>query len=311
MAGKKSELKKKIETFSKTQTPFKRSISYSQFSTWKKCPHRFYLEYIKKIKKDPNIYFVIGNSLHSVVQEYITEMYENSKKSASTLNLAEKFETRLLNEYKKTYKEYNTHFSTPDELRSISEDVAISLNYLQKNQNKLFSSRSVELLGIEIPLRIDLPNNIKYIGYIDFAVYYKESNIVKIYDIKYSNKMGWTDYDKKDEIKQSQLILYKEFFSQLFGIDKENIQIEFLIIKRKIYENLEFPQKYYQLYSPASGKNKINKILKNLQEFSTSVYDENGELIPQDFKKEITDGCKFCPFFNDSNLCDRSEYNFK
>jgi hypothetical protein len=70
-------------------------------------------------------------------------------------------------------------------------------------------------------------------------MYHEPTNTFKIIDIKTSTK-GWNKWNKKDESKQFQLILYKNFFSKQFGIPKENIDINFIILKRKININIFF-----------------------------------------------------------------------
>ena len=44
-------------------------------------------------------------------------------------------------------------------------------------------------------------------------------------DIKTSTK-GWDDKTKKDETKQLQLVLYKKYYSQQFGVPEDDIEIE-------------------------------------------------------------------------------------
>ena len=58
------------------------------------------------------------------------------------------------------------------------------------------------------------------------------------------------------EEKQFQLILYKKYFSEQFGIPEKDIDIEFLITRRKVYVDGDYPQKRIQEFRPASGRNK-------------------------------------------------------
>ena len=65
----------------------------------------------------------------------------------------------------------------------------------------------------------------------------------------------------------------------------EQIDIEYLILKRRLYENMDFPQKRIQTFSPASGKPSINKVMNRLQEFIDECYDEDGKIIDHDYEK--------------------------
>ena len=96
------------------------------------------------------------------------------------------------------------------------------------------------------------------------------TNKIKIFDIK-TSKNGWKDKEKKDELKMQQIILYKEYFAKQYNIDPEQIDVEFFVVKRKLYENLDFPQKRIQIVEPASGKGKRNKAVSHITEFINTV----------------------------------------
>ena len=49
-----------------------------------------------------------------------------------------------------------------------------------------------------------------YKGYLDLVFYHERSNKIKIIDIKTSTK-GWNKWQKKDDSKQAQLLLYTTF----------------------------------------------------------------------------------------------------
>ena len=72
------------------------------------------------------------------------------------------------------------------------------------------------------------------------VLYHEPTNKFYIYDIK-TSRSGWNAKAKKDETKQMQLVLYKKFFNEQYGIPLEDIEVEFFIVKRKIWENSDFP----------------------------------------------------------------------
>ena len=68
------------------------------------------------------------------------------------------------------------------------------------------------MVGIEVPINYDLPNDVKFIGYIDVLLYNTVTQKYKIIDIKTST-MGWNKYQKCfDKNKTDQLLLYKQFY---------------------------------------------------------------------------------------------------
>jgi hypothetical protein len=134
-------------------------------------------------------------------------------------------------------------------------------------------------------------------------MYNERLNKFKIIDIKTSTK-GWKlDYVKKDEDKQFQLILYKKFFSEQFGIPEENIDIEFFIVRRKVYTEGDYPQKRVQLYTPPSGKIKMKRATKALTEFINECFIKNKHTTKDMSPNPSKWNCTFCPYKEKKELC--------
>lgn len=287
---------------------YQKQISYSQFSIFNQCPHRWALLYRDgHYVSESSIHTTFGTAIHTVIQRYLTEFYTVSGAAADRLDLEEIFEDELKTQYRKDYeKNGKKHFSNPDELREFFDDGVQILNYLKKNKRKYFDQRDVHLVGIEIPVVIT-PNpkykNVIYKGYLDIVLYYEKLNKIKIIDIK-TSKSGWRDYEKKDDIKTSQLILYKKFLSDLFNFPIENISIEYFITKRKVYDHPDFPIKRFQIFEPSNGKNSISKACRNFNSFIENVFELDGSFKTTKFEAKPSQfNCGFCPFSNNSSLC--------
>jgi hypothetical protein len=211
----------------------------------------------------------------------------------------EMFENKLREEYTKQYKSNNKqHFSSPIELREFFEDGEAIIRDFAKNKSKHFSKRGWYLVGCEVPIVLS-PNpkypNIIYQGYLDIVMYHEPTNKIKILDLKTSTS-GWNDKQKKDENKQFQLILYKKYFSELYNFPEENIDVEFFIVKRKLYESEDFVIKRIQKFSPPSGKIKINKATQSLNQFIEEAFDRNG-FKETEHQPKVNSNCKWCPFY--------------
>ena len=134
----------------------------------------------------------------------------------------------------------------------------------------------------------------RFVGFMDVVIHNKKTGRIRIIDIKTST-MGWNKWQKADKNKTNQLLLYKKFFSKQRDIPEDKIDIEYLILKRKLYENIQYPQKRLQVFSPASGKPSINKVMSRLDEFMAECYDENGKIIAHDYEKcEKHKKCRLC-----------------
>ena len=102
---------------------------------------------------------------------------------------------------------------------------------------------------------------------------------------------------KKDENKTQQLLLYKQFYSKQYNHPIDKIEVEYFIVKRKLWEEAMFPQKRVQKFSPASGTVCMNKVAKRLNTFLDLAFDDKGNrisenIIPTPSKK----ACRFCEF---------------
>ncbi len=308
MAKKSFEIELKIKNYQKPEInhAFQRSVSYSQFSMWASCPHKWYLTYVEnKQPYQASIHTVFGTAFHETIQDYITVMYNESGAAADRMDLIALFQDKFSEVYSKEYKAAGAHFSDPVQMGEFFEDAIAILNFIQKNRNKLFTIRKMRLLGIEIPLLLNVANNIFLKGFIDFVLYDEELDKVYIYDIKTSTR-GWSDSEKKDDSKIAQILLYKEYFSKQFGFDVEKIEVEYFIVKRKIWEQSEYAIPRTQSFKPASGKNKRKQAVENFQSFIKDCFDDSGKPQVKSYLKNVGESsCKWCPYKDSPDLCDK------
>tara|TARA_R100000900_G_scaffold137259_2_gene115643 strand:+ start:230 stop:1174 length:945 start_codon:yes stop_codon:yes gene_type:complete len=287
---------------------FQKNVSYSQLSMFRQCPKKWSLQYKEGHKTyTPTIHTVFGSALHEALQHYLTVMYDVSGAAADREDIIGIFEEKLSEEYRVQYKKNgNSHFSDAVELREFFEDGVNIINYLIKKRSRYFSKKNTYLAGCEVPIIIT-PNkrytNVVYQGYLDVVLYNETLDEFTIIDIKTSTK-GWSKWAKKDEDKQFQLILYKKFFSETFNIPLEKINIEFFIVKRKLWESEDYVIPRIQQFVPASGKVKMNKATNALNEFITKVFDREGyaEIDHQPTPDNPNNNCNWCAF-NKTHLC--------
>lgn len=293
------------------------TISFSQYQLWKACPKHWKLKYIDGIRKDePSVAAIFGTAMHETLQEYLTVMYNESMVKADKLNLNEMLKTKIYNQYKSLLIENsNVHFSTNQELSEYYLDGVEIIEYFKKNKASIFPKKSYKLIGIELPIDIiasEKNKNVKIIGFLDVVVQDTSRNKFYIYDFKTSVR-GWGKYQKGDAVKISQLILYKKFFAEQYHHKPEDIEIEYLILKRKIDENAEYTamKKRIQRFAPPNGTIKLKQIGMELTNFVTSVFNDDGS-----YNKTIAypataghnyNNCRFCEFRDDENNCPKKE----
>ena len=271
-------------------------ISYSQFAKWDKCPYTWKLDYVdKQTTFYGNIYTLFGTALHETIQAYLVCYYERTIKEADNLPLKDILQYRMEENYKISKEQHGDDFEvTLEEMKEFFQDGNNIIDEFLKRKNSYFPKKNTEMLGIEVGLNYNLPNNLNFVGYMDVVLHNKVTGRVKIIDIKTAT-MGWNKYMKADKNKTNQLLLYKQFFSKEREIPIDKIDIQYLILKRKLYENIAYPQKRIQVFSPASGKPSINRVITRLQEFMEECYDEDGNIIDNDYQKcEKHKKCRLC-----------------
>lgn len=282
-----------------------KSISYSQMSMFNECPKKWSLQYREGHKSfTSSIHTVFGTALHETLQHYITVMYEQSDAAADKINTSEMLEENLREEYKKQYKANNKqHFVTPDELREFYEDGVEIIREISKDKKRYFGKRGWHLIGCEVPIVLTPHSkyqNVMFQGYLDLVLYHEPTNKIKIIDIK-TSRQGWGKKEKSDENKQAQLVIYKKYFSEIYNVSIDNIEIEFMIVKRKVFESDTYVIKRVQQFKPASGKVKLNKVSKSIESFVEQAFDRNGYK-EVEHQPKLNGNCKWCPFYK-THLC--------
>jgi hypothetical protein len=306
-----------LKEIKKVQVPeidytFNKNVSYSQLSIYSNCPYQWGLKYRDGFKVfEPSIHAVFGTALHITLQEYLTVMYEESKAAADRLDSESTLKRVLKEEYQNFYKKNkNIHFSNPAELAEFFDDGLKIINYVKKKSGAYFSKRGWYLVGCEVPIVLKPLkglSNVLFSGFIDVVFYHEPSNTIKILDIKTSTR-GWGDKEKKDNIKTSQLVLYKKFFAEQYNFPIDNIEVEYFITRRKVYEEGDFPQKRIQEYKPAAGKVKINKASQLLEGPLNDVFNSDGSFKIHELEKRPSkENCRFCPYSNNPDLCNKNE----
>ena len=288
----------------KVNYDIEKNISFSQLLLYNSCQYKWYLTYPKKLAPyKPSIHTVFGTALHETVQEWLDVLYNQTVKAANEMDLSELLLDRMRKTYKKErYNNGNEDFTTSQELQQFHDDGMQILNYLKKKRATYFSTKNTYLAGVETPILQEVKPGVVFKGFIDLVFYNSFTEKYLILDIKTSTR-GWSDYEKKDETKISQILLYKEFFAQQFNTDVENIDVEYFIVRRKIYEGGDFVPKRVQQYRPASGKIKRKKAIESINKFVNEAFDDNGNYLEREYPKQPSkSNCMFCPF-KENPLC--------
>lgn len=282
-------------------------VSFSQYSMWSSCPQQYKLSYIDGLSESSsNIHSVFGSAMHETLQEYLSRCLRISKSQADkNMNTKEFLKEKMREFFIKESNDGANPICSKEELVEFLEDGYLILDYFQKskNFNNFFSLKDDELVAIEQPINTKILENVNFMGFIDFIVRSKKTGRYRITDFKTSTK-GWSKYQKSDPIKNSQILLYKKFYAELIGISPDIIDVEFIILKRKVAEVEDFTIPRISKHVPASGKPSINKAWKGFSEFVENVFDSEGKYRTDiEYPKKPSKLCGWCEFF-ERGLCD-------
>lgn len=289
-------------------------ISYSQYSQYATCPKRWKLNYIDKLGTySQSIFTLFGTAMHEVLQSYLTIMYEDSIAAAEKEDWGMHLQNFMAKEYRKAMAMgQEPAFTNAKEMQEFYDDGIAIIEFFIKNRGKYFAKRNFELVGIEIPIKqqMECNENVNFIGYIDLVIKDLRDNTYEVIDIKTST-MGWNKYQKADKIKTSQLVLYKSYYAKQFDVPIKNIRVKYFIVKRRLYEGLDFPQKRVQLFEPAAGVPTVNRVAESVEAFVKHGFKEDGSHNTDGnfiaFSGKNNKHCKYCDFKDRVDLCPKKE----
>ena len=284
------------------QTPSQnKHISYSSISTYNKCPKLWELQYLRSaVPFTQNIYTCFGTAMHETVQEWLTILYHGKVKEAMDMDLKDLLYVNMIKAYKQGKAQMgHEHFSSQEELTQFWLEGTHILEWLKKHRGAYFSTRTMMLAGVETLLYQEIRPGVMFKGLVDLVFYNTVNDTWTIMDIKTSTS-GWREDQKKNPNLTAQVILYKEFFAKQFGIEKEKVDVEYFIVKRRVPKEAEFAsmQKRVQEFRPNAGPRKTKQVLESMNNFISNVIDENGEYIDKEYKCKNPFGkCEHCSPF--------------
>lgn len=274
---------------------------------WSSCPQQYKLSYIDGLSSGgSNIHAIFGTAMHETLQEYLEKCLRISKSQADKLiNLKETLKNKMREQYIKESNNGETLICSKDELIEFLDDGNVLLDWFQKskNFNKFFSLKHDELVAIEQPINVKIKDNVNFLGFIDLVIKDTFTGKYKIIDFKTSTR-GWSEYQKKDPVKNAQILLYKKFYADMLNISMDMIDVEFIILKRKVEIREDIPTHRIGRHVPSNGKPSVNKAWSNFTEFVDSVFDTDGNYrINVEYIKKPSKLCEWCEFY-ERGLCD-------
>ena len=273
-------------------------ISYSQFSMYQTCPHSWELAYIKGLRtKEPNIHLMFGTAMHETIQEWLAATYSGEPYK---FDISDRLHLKMIGTFSNLITEYGEPFSSPDEMFEYYEDgVQILKQFLDAG---MYDPSDTSLFGIEteiIVTPVESKPKVKLIGYLDYVLSMLNDTQFVITDLKTSNK-GWSDYQKKDRTKLSQLMIYKHYFAKIHKIKPSNVTAQYIILSRKSSNKIE-------VFIPKQTPQFIKSVISELEDFVNYSFNDDGSYRVDAGYPAVSgygyEKCRFCEFKDREDLC--------
>ena len=146
-------------------------ISHSQFTTYNDCNLKWKLRYIDKLGTFVgNIHTLFGSAMHTVIQEYLSVMYNKSIVAAEKINMESRLKEEMVAEFTKIKESQNVLPCTQDEMMEFYQDGLAILEHFRKYRNKYFMKQNWELVGIEVPILKDVQEGVEMMGFLDVVL---------------------------------------------------------------------------------------------------------------------------------------------
>ena len=279
-------------------------LSYTQYSLYASCPKRWELAYGRNLRsRETNIHFIFGHVIHKTLQSWIESIYNNVE-----FDVYDYYEKIFLRECKDAASKFNDLSINSNDLMTFYEGGKNILKHVNNNNFPYFDTDVYELLGIEIPIYIsifDENEHVKLLAYVDIAFKDKRNGIIELIDIKTSTR-PWSHYQYADEIKMSQVLLYRIYYSKMYDVPIDDILVKYYILSRDVTVDDE----YVVEYVPDQNNLKCDTFQMEFETFVDTVIDDRGN-----YRLDINypaiggqnySNCKFCEFANNEELCPKS-----
>lgn len=275
----------------------KYNISFSEYSTFLQCPHKWYLSYCLRMPSDENEELIFGSCVHHTIQDILSKPYFKRITSWEPL-----FKLKLKKELSKIK---NVQFLKKFSDQNLSYIFVKKGVELIKELNFFERFRDYEIVEVEYKLDdfqiLSLEDiNFFFKGYIDLILKNKRTGKYLLIDWKTSNK----EWDIKKKMKDNedlyaQLGLYKLFFAKKENIALSEIEVQFYNLPRKD------PKKQMN-YSCILDFNYLKHLFRNLQDVCEQISEINPNELNKIKFRTKKNYCYRC-IFNTERLCNNED----
>ena len=261
---------KKIPAF------FKSNFSYSSIETYDSCPLKYKFAYYFKIIPESSFALINGRIYHEIIRKYFSKFLSGREEDPRELLENTVFEEIELNRDCFKYEFYLNEFKMSC-LKHFNEFFENFVKILPVFIDKTFTKIPL----IEESFNLNLGEDIKIIGKIDFINFLPE-NKIEIIDFKTSAaKMYEKDLEKELQLKLYRLAVERKSLNSSENIIPKGIELKYYYFYSKTNPVSIVSGKYYN----------ENYIVSKIREITKKIQKEQFICKPRDFSS-----CMYCDY---------------
>ena len=240
-------------------------VSFSELKNWHRCAHYHKLVHLDKLKGfEGNVHTAFGTAVHDVCERVIL----NNNTDGACDFFEEQFLRSLQSLPEQIKKDLNKKLVT-DMRQQGKEIIPLVLNAVEDYFG------SYEVVSTEerlmVPIKEFSEKKYSFKGFIDLVVKTQDGKY-HIIDWK-TCSWGWDSRRKTEPMTTYQLTFYKHYFAAKHGVDPENIETHFALLKRTAKSNrVEF---FRVTSGPKKTDNALSFMTKALHNITNKRYIKN------------------------------------
>lgn len=251
--------------------------SISRLNNYNNCEKGYYYTYIDKKEQDENIYTLLGNSVHNILEKYYNGEIDKLDK------------TEFENDWQKAQL-FGIKFMSEKVQNKYLKDIDVFFDTYKKREGNFIS---------ELGFILQLDEKHYLTGYID-SIEMLDDNNIKIIDYKTSSK-----FVGKEKLKHAgrQLVIYQMAMEQLYGFNVINnawemvkyLQVKVGNNKPKIVEGFEWVSKCEKQIRTLLKKKYMDSIIIDVM-IAKCISENNINCLPDDVKEQIQIETYICDY---------------
>ena len=255
-------------------------ISYSAYSLYKNCGHRYYLENIIEAPDFvPSIYAYFGDAMHDSLRKGIEHSLNEEERINNFVYVFKKLVMDNLQDY-------------PDFVK-LKEFTEQGIEILKIMPTERLSEKYV-FIGAEELIVEPMHGNYSFVGFIDLILKNKLTGKYVIIDWKTSTFPWDVEQKKSDKTFMSQMMFYKYFYALKKNISLQDIDCKYVVLNR--FKGLSDKDGYGAIQNVEIDTNELlmEEVLEDLAKTTRDIFIR--KVFTKAKLEKRKDSCKYCPF---------------